>query len=155
MLQYVVFEAKRARSRVHHYRQLSSVTPAPQRIAHLFGHPCLTALVALGTPRRRAAKTSYVIGNPERLARAFRKSHEGFRKSQRCGLGVVPAEDAIDARREIRGCCALASRLGKVGGSGVRHGTGYGGNQILADNAASNISEGLKQMGAGYRLHNV
>src|SRR5580692_2541688 len=114
MLQYVVFEAERTRGRVHDDRQFSSVTPAPQRIAHLLGHPCLPALVTLGAPRRRAAKTSHVIGNPERLARAFRKSHECFRKSRRRGLGVVPAEDAIDARREIRGCCTLASRLRKV-----------------------------------------
>src|SRR5580692_1773277 len=101
MLQDVVFETERARSRVHHYRQLSSVTPAPQRIAHLFGHPCLPALVALGAPRRRAAKTSHIIRNPERLARAPREQHEYVRKSRGGGLGVVPAEHAIDARREI------------------------------------------------------
>src|ERR1700722_5370898 len=103
MLQYVVFEAERARRRAHHYRQFSSVAPAPQRITHLFRHPRLAALVALGTPRRRAAKTSHVIGNPERLARAFRKSHERFRKCRRCGLSVVSAKDAVGGRREIGG----------------------------------------------------
>src|ERR1700691_464629 len=144
MLYYCVFKTERARSRVHHYRQLSSVTPAPQRVAHLFGHPCLPALVALGAPGRRAAKTSHVLGNPERLARACGKSHERLRKSRRCGLGVVPAEDAIDARREIRGCRTLASGSGKVGGSAVRDGASYGGTQIRPDNAASHISQGLK-----------
>src|SRR5580698_4195094 len=96
MLQHVVLETERAGSRVHHDRQLSSVTPAPQRIAHLFGHPRLPALVALGAPWCRATKTSHIIGNPERLARSFRESHEHLRKSRRRGLGVVPAEHAID-----------------------------------------------------------
>ena len=69
---HVVFETKRAGSRVHNHRQLSSVAPPPQRIAHLFGHPCLPALIALGTPRRRAARplTSSGIQSGLRPARS-------------------------------------------------------------------------------------
>src|SRR5271163_1110442 len=115
MLQHVVFEAQRARSRIYHHRQLSFVTPAPQRIAHLFGHPSLPALVTLGAPRRRAAKTSHVVGNPERLARAFRESYKRLRKRRRRWSGIVPSEDAIDARWEICGRRTRACRRRKVG----------------------------------------
>src|SRR3984957_6182947 len=155
MLQYVVFETKRARGRVHHHWQLSAVTPAPQCIAHLFRHPCLPALITLGAPRRRATKTSPIIRNPERFARTIRECYEHVSKGRRRGLGVVPAEHAVDARWKICGCRTLASRFWKFGRSGVWHGTGYCGKQICADDATSRVRQSFKQVGAGYSLQDV